>query len=85
MRSSLSSGALRVACPVAALVVLGAAPLAGIHTQRLQVRASFEWPQSEQAAYAANRLPSNEILALLSSALQWQVSPGHVNSTNNNY
>ncbi len=50
MRSSLSSGALRVACAVAALVVLGAAPLAGIHTQRLQVRASFEWPQSERGS-----------------------------------
>ena len=72
MRFNLNSGALQSVCAALGLVLLGAAPLAAIHTQRLQVRASFQWPQSEQAAYAANRLPSKEIFAFLASALQWQ-------------
>jgi hypothetical protein len=53
------------------LLLLGAAPLAAIRTRRVQVRATFQWPQSVQAAYAANRLPSKEVFAFLASVLQW--------------
>jgi hypothetical protein len=58
------------------LVVLGTVPLSAyqLHAQRLQGKATFQWPQSEQAAYAANRLPSKEMLAFLAPTLGWQAN-----------
>lgn len=48
-----------------------AAPLLGAPTRRVRARPGFLWPQSEQATYAANRLPKKEILSFLATALNW--------------
>jgi len=44
---------------------------ATVPTHRLNVRPGFEWPQSEQATYLANRLPKGKITAFLAAALGW--------------
>jgi len=74
MRFNLNSGAVQSVCAALGLVVLGAAPLAAIRARRVEGHASFQWPQSAQAAYAANRLPSKEVLAFLAPTLGWQAN-----------